>query len=708
MATTTQILYNSPALHSLKRDQLVKLCKIHSLKANGKNTELVERLKKHALELSQETFLGTTNTHQRDDQKENIHDGFEVQMPRPSEQWEIVMEDIQEVAEPLGTTSSKGTLGSMRGGAEEFGSKTDEDDGDISMTAPVPGSPSRPGAPAPTNARLSMGQGPTTTIRLINSTSQHALEAPGTPVLAAFQTDFDLILGSPNPTATPGQAVRVWPASPGGPFERIYPAIPFEDLLPSKTSSQAVEDDVDMPGGLGRPEIRATGATPAKNRTRPLSQGTPKPADAPDVFSPMRPAASIPTAVADSGSKKLGVPRSEPFLFGSPLPRHSISNQQFSDTAQSLMEEMHRRLAEQTKGKDPSQKTSVGVAPPIFGLIEKGQGANQQAGSPDRFAKAHQAHFSKMDSITTHYAAKRVATAPAAQSAGAASKKRKWRGSSAPVRGSRMAVPGGFGADDNDDEEDEDPGDRRSSKRVRVSEVDGVHNGRRVSIAPPTGTIQEGNDMNEEEIKKRKEQETVRRRLEANKARRRSSRGRVSVGGRAAPAKAKQSRFGFFATAKTLVKNVWGMGGGSTTTGKPAPPASSSIPVAKSTQPATAPKPTTAAAQPAPQNPSMRSTASTARKNSVSASNKLQKPRPDAQFEDKHGNCDVEDTLEAWLYRRCFVAGDADQSGDEVAGACIVCWDKAKPRNHFCWRHLFEGEDVHEFRAGKQRPYISL
>jgi hypothetical protein len=44
----TQILFNSPALHSLKREQLVKLCKLHSIKANGKNVELIQRLRQHA------------------------------------------------------------------------------------------------------------------------------------------------------------------------------------------------------------------------------------------------------------------------------------------------------------------------------------------------------------------------------------------------------------------------------------------------------------------------------------------------------------------------------------------------------------------------------------------------------------------------------------------------------------------------------------
>lgn len=127
MAATTQILYNSPALRSLKRDQLVKLCKTHSLKANGKNTELIERLKKHALELGQETFFDNADTPDkaRQKEKENINDGFKMQMPRPSEQWEIVMEDIQEVPEPLGTVSSKGTITGIRGGGDEFGSKSE-------------------------------------------------------------------------------------------------------------------------------------------------------------------------------------------------------------------------------------------------------------------------------------------------------------------------------------------------------------------------------------------------------------------------------------------------------------------------------------------------------------------------------------------------------------------------------------------------------
>ncbi len=124
MSTTTQILFNSPALHSLKRDQLVKLCKIHRLKANGKNAELIERLKKRAQELPEEesgdedTAEGATDV---SDIETGAFGGLK-EAARPSEQWEVVMEDIQETEE-IG--SSMGTLSSMKSfRSGEFGTSS--------------------------------------------------------------------------------------------------------------------------------------------------------------------------------------------------------------------------------------------------------------------------------------------------------------------------------------------------------------------------------------------------------------------------------------------------------------------------------------------------------------------------------------------------------------------------------------------------------
>ena len=132
MATTTQILFNSPALHSLKRDQLVRLCKRHGIKANGKNVELIERLKVHAQQLPPDAatieYQDESNTEDNngiDDSDISMTDAeYELrEMGRPSEKWTMVMEDIEEVDEPIGTMSSTNTL-SSKASAGEFGSRS--------------------------------------------------------------------------------------------------------------------------------------------------------------------------------------------------------------------------------------------------------------------------------------------------------------------------------------------------------------------------------------------------------------------------------------------------------------------------------------------------------------------------------------------------------------------------------------------------------
>jgi hypothetical protein len=103
MSTTTQILFNSPALNSLKREQLIKLCKIHSIKANGKNVDLIDRLKQHATSLPPDAplSLAVRSEHISDD--EPSYDPGLRDTLRPSEQWEIVVGDIDESPESLST-----------------------------------------------------------------------------------------------------------------------------------------------------------------------------------------------------------------------------------------------------------------------------------------------------------------------------------------------------------------------------------------------------------------------------------------------------------------------------------------------------------------------------------------------------------------------------------------------------------------------------
>ena len=434
---------------------------------------------------------------------------------------------------------------------------------------------------------MSLTVAPTnTTIRLVTTpfaSTSSVIDTP--PKLKPFKTSFDIVLGSPQSTAPR------WPASPQG-ATSIYPPIPYDELI-----------------------------SPAKPTEETASQNNVILAPhEPDIFSP------VPGEKASSRLFSNTPSRPEPFLFGSPLPKNRLSNQDFGKAASSVLDEMNRRLGLagddkvgisllENRGKfkiDPTPVTSA-PKPDLFG-----------------FDKAHEGAFAKMDSITTHYAAKRGANqtkttdpqSSAKEDVVPGTKKRKSTalgvdggvqpgGSKRPSTANTRAVnnvtrkkvlPGGFGEDD--EEEEEVPESRRISKRPRIHLAD-----------PALAQELPEEARKEEERKKQKEIEAVRRRADA---RRRSSRvsgagPRKSVG-RPSLANAKSeslspvngqiltnfsenkgstSRFGFLSSAKNLVKNVW-KGTGTNTAEPPKP---TNIPVASSSKVV---KPTAAASKPPP------------------------------------------------------------------------------------------------------------
>ena len=416
------------------------------------------------------------------------------------------------------------------------------------------GAPRSP-KPAPHTGML-LGSAVKSTIRLVphpaaTKTSGDALYM-SPPRLPIVHTDFDIMVGTPGAQRT----LSMWPATPRateGETGSLYPKLPLEDLKPS-----ADDDKEQMPGGIG---------TPAKASLKGKAVATTAgPVDEADMFSPAKPTAASrgasQTATPAASASRSTLPRSTPFLFGSPLPRREtpsgakkskdekdddsagVSNAAFDGVAKSVLEEMHRRLAEANvlKGEGAPKPASQIQAGSIFGGLTLGA-ASSTTQTQDRFAKAHDAEFSKMDSITNHYAArrpnKRKSDALGHGSRPVAGQKRRSSAQGARVisAGARKRmVPGGFGGDEDDEDEEgdaadegagrdadeDDAGARRSSKRIRITEGWDVHRGQRVSIAPPLPPA------NEE--KKQKEHEAAKRELNAVKARRRSSRGRPSMG----------------------------------------------------------------------------------------------------------------------------------------------------------------------------------
>ena len=423
------------------------------------------------------------------------------------------------------------------------------------LVEPIPGAPSRRGKAAPADARLSIGSssGVTTTIRLISSAPKSATDTP--PRLAPYQTTLELDMGTPGATRK-----NVWPPTPSATLNsgRLYPVIPPEDLKPAFASSPLKNATISVTAATpakmtpfkGTPAKTPANDTPARGPAgeTPLKDEMPSDATV-DIFSPAKPTpVTKKPDVPPKPQSRLSVLQNEPFLFGSPLPRHSMTNTQFDNAAQEVLEEMNRRLAE--AGVHKVEKTVLAGAgkalPPVPPPKTQGRPAN------DRFAKTHEKTFDKMDSIVNHYAARRPAPgAPATQPAALARKRKSEavapRGAPAVKRqnnvaqtrvfssGSRkkMVVPGGLGVGEEDeDEEPEAAGDRRSTKRIRTAGDEDVHKGRRLSLLPEDGKTTE--ERAQEQKKRDREREIIKKKIEA----RRNSLGRSSVLGRAAIAAA--------------------------------------------------------------------------------------------------------------------------------------------------------------------------
>lgn len=358
---------------------------------------------------------------------------------------------------------------------------------------PLPGDGARPGKPAPVDSRLSLGTGgapgPTTTIRLVSAAPSRTTNYSvlDTPQLKPFATSFDLLMGSPD-------KVPVWPLSPGGaPTTSMYPTLPAEDLADARAHAAATPDK----------SMASMSHTPT-SQIRPRN-------DVDDLFSPT----------------KLKPPQAEPaFVFGSPLPQsNNVTNKAFGSAAEAVLSEMNRRLSEAGAG---GAKLNVDFLEnrPRFDTTGTASITSAADKSANRFAKAHEDQFAKMDSIANHYAARRPApvSRPSAGSKrksdaaalGTGPGRRRVSSGTRVVSGRRRApIPGGFGDEDDDDEE-EDEGDvereqdRRASKRIRIQENDNeLRAGKRPSIAPSA--------------KQERERDATRRALEAKKERRRSS-----------------------------------------------------------------------------------------------------------------------------------------------------------------------------------------
>lgn len=578
MSTTTQILFNSPALHSLKREQLVKLCKIHSLKANGKNVDLIHRLRQHAQSLPKDTPLSVAARSELNDslqsQPMEIDDADRqtvqsddpqviVHGPRPSEQWEVVMDSIQEVEEnsSQGSLSSQRTLGSSLGYTEsgEFGTRGSA--GTIlshflfllrahKFVASTVTSSLRALATS-LGLRRTMAKLPSDSTSSRTTTDSHVPEVDGLekiskpystipPPEGPPQTDhFKLDAGRPSlcgdEMPLPGHASR--PGVPAPPNARLslglglgVPSTPTRQGQPTTTirlvsNPLLKHDSASHEAGNRTPQLKPF------QTTFDISFGSPVPGDA---FRSGFGGFALPSDVIDSSAR--------PFIFGS--PHHSVSNNQFRDAAASVLEEMNARL--RAEGVDeigpdiinklhPSRKCSPGVQIKPVPTSKRGE-------ITKKFDEVHRQEFTKMEGIDDTFRRRQPPRElqlehkdkGVDESSLVIGRKRKSDVLEQDTRSKRptttankgrvsttsrrpKVIPGGFGLEDEDEQV---PVDSRAGKRVRTD-----------SNSFPT-TDESKRQQDERELQLEKDKEAIKRKLEAQKARRRSSAatGRKSLG----------------------------------------------------------------------------------------------------------------------------------------------------------------------------------
>ncbi|KAI0287177.1 hypothetical protein BC826DRAFT_1108625 [Russula brevipes] len=578
---TTQILFNSPALHSLKRDQLVKLCKIHSIKASGKNTELIQKLKNHAASLPHGSPLSVAarSEQPRDDdgsvsskltrngQASSGRLSWRISQKKPTPRMSLALAVDLKVSLSsstfhvsmfgLTTSSASSITSSLRAIATSFNFKqppSSKSDGDRTAKPTFDdelAAHSVPYSSIPESSQSDMPQTDHFKFSTPDTTmDEHIPGQPGHPAL-------------PGPTATTGETT-----GPSKTTIRLVSASNSISTLSPEHGTPLLRP-VDPPFDLvmGSPNAQGHSHVPVW----PLS---PHPGPSERLY-PI-----LPTDELNEARQRQTMSRSPGITALSQAPVSSAKvYPKPSDDIQDLFspapkqpgkpkevrieQGVRYRCSFCTRGDEQApvrcgvQKVEAdvfGSAPLALTAANANTGNHRALDKFGRFDKVHEDQFNKMDSIANHYAAKRGAPE---------SKKRKsdvLGHGPAPDR-KRMGIPGGFDEEEEGADEVQEEEDRRMSKRVRILEEDGGKDkGRRLTIS--------SKKTKAEEKQAERERAATRKMLEVRKEKRRSSRhARTSLAepqamsnkGKATP------RFGFLSSAKSMVRSVWNFGVGSPT-----------------------------------------------------------------------------------------------------------------------------------------------
>ncbi|KAG8699545.1 hypothetical protein FRC09_006553 [Ceratobasidium sp. 395] len=556
-----EILFNSHALNSLKRTQLIKLCKRYGIKATGKSPELVAKLEAYAQTLppastficpSEADLLSSPSKQFYGEESDSeVEEIAPITLARgrgrPSDQWEGVSEAEGVFAADTTLTVehgvlaplTNGTVGSSRSGknGEEFGGeghnggKIGSSSSKSSITSSLKSIASafvRPSKPAP-EARQATPPPPMPR----RETTPPPVQGPGPHTVR--------LIASPSPFPRPRSAADLLPGVPlpSPSFDKLAADLAQADAVLASAGAETSSPGPRISFGFGSAgyDDGDTSMASIAGPTSPTTSNPQKASDedsAPEETCPSPSPAPQPQATTTAFEPP--APPSTTFVFGS--PRYSVSNTQFGDAAAAVLREMNARMgiSSSSQAVNLEQLTNV--------MANKTSGSNPSATverkADIRFGDQHAKNFAKMDSIANHYSV----------AASRANKRKSHHEPSSSANSNPnkiFTLPPHVVAPPTLPE--------RSAKRARLSTIDGEEPAK--PSEPSAPTAEASNVLRDSPV--------VRANLERK---RRSSAARASLAGRQSagtprksasrqPPPAPSSRFGFVGR---MVRSVWGGG----------------------------------------------------------------------------------------------------------------------------------------------------
>ncbi|KAG8823944.1 hypothetical protein FRC19_002818 [Serendipita sp. 401] len=421
MEQSNQILFNEPALHSLKRAQLMALCKRYNIKQSGKNEELVVRLRQYA-----ETLQNKERTADKEKQVSTNDPSNQETSARTSQQWELVEggpeEENSMIMDKRSRTASLRSMMSI-GTVRSHASSKDSNMGSVSSRGTGPSIMSLASSLKRAGSRSSKMSFSTiktsTTDSIVREPIAHLFPSVPADGMASINNLFSETKNDIAPIDNSLDTTDVEPIQQG--------TVDGTQVHPDQMTVRLVTSVADRPrvpasSVCDTPSLKPFPSLPLVNGVH-KQQGNVSiagneqslPTDTTIPHSSTGSATmgiNIPTTPKriisnDQGNSSMLKAASPTFVFGSPV--NAVSNAQFSDAAAAILAEMNKRM-----GIDATSSAAARVDKD--GTINFGEASSsgkpstitfEKRADDSRFGRVHQKEFEKMPSIADHYSVKR-------------------------------------------------------------------------------------------------------------------------------------------------------------------------------------------------------------------------------------------------------------------------------------------------------------